>query len=136
MRKALIQFAACLLVLVVWLVAAGINLGFGLLGMLIVPAMLLAWNDLARELRKSSYKPSRYLGVLAGFPQLLLALFSLLGGIVIGVAYFFWPQRGEPGNWIVLLVVPALIGFGVWWLRDLRKDGKPVSLTPGGTDGP
>src|SRR2546421_8411488 len=125
MRKGLIQFAACLLVLLVWLVAAGISLGFGLLGMLIVPAMLLAWNDLARELRKSSYKPSRYLGVLAGLPQLLLALFSLLGGIVIGVAYFFWPQRGEPGNWIVLLVVPALIGFGVWWLRDLRKDGRP-----------
>ncbi len=135
LRKALFQFAACPLVLVMWFVTAGINGGFGLLGILIVPAMLLAWNDLARELRKASYTPLQYAGMLAGLPQALLALFSLLGGIVIGVAYFFWPQRGEPSNWIVLLVVPALIAFGVRWLRDLRKGGKRTGLTPGGTDG-
>jgi len=96
--------------------------------------MLLAWNDLARELRKASYTPLQYAGMRQDFRSTASFVFAARRNCDWS-RVLFWPQRGEPGNWIVLLVVPALIAFGVRWLRDLRKGGKRTGLTPGGTDG-
>ncbi|MES2355943.1 MAG: hypothetical protein V4568_16390 [Pseudomonadota bacterium] len=126
MRKVLLQFFLCLIALVVNVVLSAFNPAWSLLGILVVPAVFLAWLDIGRALRKtsSSNAASYALGVLVGLPQAVFGLVCLIAGVAITVAFFFGPVRGEDSNWIVFLVGPLLMCVGIWWLRDSFRSGQ------------
>ncbi|HKR58166.1 MAG TPA: hypothetical protein VJS64_00430 [Pyrinomonadaceae bacterium] len=126
MRRALIQFLSWLGVLVAMVfVLYPFNPAWSVLGLIVVPAIFLSWVDLGRALRKalSQSRTTHLLGVLAVLPQALFGLVSLLAGLAIIVAFFFWPAKGEGNNWVVLAVVPLLVFFGIRWLREAFKHG-------------
>jgi hypothetical protein len=119
MRKALVQLTLCVGVLVVWVILSMFSPAWSVLGILVIPAVFLALVDLGRALRSTPSRVATILGVLVGLPQAVAGLVSMLAGIIIVAAFLFWPERGEGNNWVVLLVGPLLVVFGIWWLRDV-----------------
>jgi hypothetical protein len=117
MRRALIELAIALGLLLAIFVADFFAYGAGFLGIFVVPFVLMAVVDIGRALRRypTGSRIPYLLGLAVGLPQLLLALASIVGGVTITVAFFF---LGEARHWWIPLVGALIVVFGVIWLRD------------------
>ncbi len=102
-----------------WLTGWFLLLFFGAL-----PMFMLAWVEMGRSLR--GYSPrsrSTYiLGALFGVPQAFFGLLALVSGVAIiaWVLYnsFVSRQPQYTGGFLTLGIGPALVLFGVYWIRD------------------
>jgi hypothetical protein len=88
-----------------------------------VPLLVLAWVDLGRSLRQLQ-NPSRsvyFLGLVLSIPQILFAVLAILIGICLlgWVLYnsFITRLPEYNGGFLTFGIGPALIAFGVMWLR-------------------
>jgi uncharacterized membrane protein YwaF len=88
-----------------------------------IPLLILTWVDLGHSLRSVSH-PSRavyILGVIFAVPQVLFATVAILCGVTLLCWVLYnslirrFPQYS--GGFLTFGLGPALISFGVLWLR-------------------
>ncbi len=123
MKRAFIRFAVWLTLLSLALLV-GLILGAamgGLLMLILLPFVFMAWIDLGRALRGDGRKFTYLLGVLVGFPQVLLALAAICCGSLL-LAVHFW--AGDIATWWMPPLGGGMCLFGILWIRDVLKKGR------------
>jgi small-conductance mechanosensitive channel len=92
----------------------------GLLLLIVLPFLFMAWVDVGRGFRKEKSSPAkRLLGILIGIPQTIFALASTVFGIGIIADFFFGRAERSGVAWVVMLLGLGMIVFGIKWLRDV-----------------
>ena len=97
---------------------------------------VLYWIDLGRLLREvpGGGRMIRFLGIVMGMPQALLGLVTATAGLgIIGWVLYNTLVERQPeytGGLMTLGVGPALVLFGMTWLRSAFR-GQPVQYDGG-----
>ncbi|WP_148282970.1 hypothetical protein [Pseudogulbenkiania sp. NH8B] len=92
-----------------------------------LPIAILAWIDLGRKLRNSpTNSPVLFVvGIVFGLPQALFGSVAVLAGLtIVGWVLYnsLWARLPQyTGGFLTFGVGPALIIFGVAWMRDAFK---------------
>jgi hypothetical protein len=144
MRRAVLRFSAVVAALATFIAAVGlmpryenaqmvlllVSIFFGL------PLLILTWVDLGQSLRKVQ-NPSRIvylLGWIFAVPQVIFAGFAICCGVLIvgSVLYdsFIHPMRQYTAGFLAFGIGPALIWFGIVWLRRALSRSAPSGLDP------
>lgn len=133
MKRALIGFAVWLALLgLAILVGAilgvryirgmfGAHFGAGMLTLVVLPFVFMAWIDLGRALRGDGGKLTYPIGVLIGFPQLLVAFAAMCCGALL-LSVHLW--AAHIATWWMPPLGAVMCLFGTLWIRDALAKGR------------